>query len=92
MKVVTIKVRSIVREIIIYVVMFLAAFSTNIYAIRIHDGDWAELWSQFHIVMALSVVYFVALAIVRVLVYLMIYLPVKTWVWPRVIKARNGNV
>jgi hypothetical protein len=83
MKVVSIKVRTIVREVIIYFVLFMAAFFTNVYAIRLHDAPWSELWSQFHIVLALSVVYLVLFTLLRGIVYLLIYLPVKTWVWPR---------
>lgn len=88
MKVITIKVRSIIREIIIWIVLFGAAFYTNIYAIRKFEAPWEELWSQIHVVFILSAVYFVIFAIVRLILYAL-YIPVRKYVVPAIANYRN---
>lgn len=87
MKELTIKVRSIIREFIVWIIMFGLAFYTNIYAIREFNTSWDELWSQIHIVLILSFVYYIVFAIVRLLGY-GIYLAVKLWVMPVIAKVR----
>lgn len=68
MKDVTLKGSSIIREIRIWLVLLLVAFLTNIYAIISYNGHWAELITQWHVVLILSVVLYAFLWIFRGLV------------------------
>lgn len=65
---VTLKGSSIIREIRIWLVLLLVAFLTNMYAIISYNGQWAELITQWHVVLILSVVLYVFLWIIRGLV------------------------
>ena len=68
MKDVTVQGSSIVREIRIWLLLLVAAFLTNIYAIISYNGQWVELFTQWHVVLILSVVFYVFLWIIRGLV------------------------
>lgn len=56
---------TLVREFRILVILLILAFLTNVYAILIHDGQWSELVTQLHVVLILSVVYYVFSWILR---------------------------
>lgn len=45
-----IKENVIRRELILLGILFLIANITNVYAIIVHQGNWPELFSQFHVV------------------------------------------
>ncbi len=81
MKEITIKVSSFKREFVIWGVLLVVAFLTNIYAISTHGGQWSELVSQLHIVLILSIVYYGFFALIRAIVYGII-LVVKRMVLP----------
>lgn len=49
---------TLLREFRIWAGLLLLAFLTNVYAIIIHDGQWSELLSQLHVVLILSMVYY----------------------------------
>ncbi len=49
---------TLVREFRIWFILLILALLTNVYAIIIHDGQWTELATQFHVVIILSVVYY----------------------------------
>ncbi len=69
MKDITIKKSSIYRELLFFGILFILAFLTNVYAIVVHDGQWGELFTQLHIVIALTIVYYVLLVIIRLIVH-----------------------
>lgn len=88
MKEIRIKVSSIFREIVIWFILLIAAFLTNVHAINKYDGQWTELWSQFHVVLILSVVYYVLAVILRGIIY-GIFKMTKAWIIPAIRKARS---
>lgn len=45
-----IKEKVIRREIVLLGILFLFANLVNVYAIVVHQGNWTELASQFHVV------------------------------------------
>lgn len=49
---------TLIREFRIWFILLILAFLTNVYAIILHDAEWSELVSQLHIVLILSVVYY----------------------------------
>jgi hypothetical protein len=51
-----IKERVIRRELVLLGILFLTANLTNVYAIVVHEGQWSELLSQFHVVGILTLV------------------------------------
>lgn len=65
----TIKGSSIIREILIWVGLLILAFFTNVYAISVYDGQWSELRTQLHIVLLLSLVYYLVVALIRAFVF-----------------------
>jgi len=90
MKDLTIKASSIIRELLIFAGMLVAAFLTNVYAIWVHDGQWGELISQLHIVLLLSVVYYVLLVVIRLIIR-GIMLLVKRFVNPDMQNKREAT-
>ncbi|MDG5767707.1 hypothetical protein QA596_09540 [Balneolales bacterium ANBcel1] len=88
MKEIRIKVSSIWREVLIWVIMLAVAFLTNVYAIRTYDGQWSELISQLHIVLLLSVVYYVLLAVLRLIIR-GVYLLISRLLIPALQKSRG---
>jgi hypothetical protein len=59
-----VKEKVIRRELVLLGVMFLFANLTNVYAIIVHEGQWGELISQFHVAGFLTLfLYFVVLLI-----------------------------
>ena len=60
---------SATRELIIWLVLLLVAFFINVYAIVVHSGNWVELITQLHIVLAMSIVLYLAAALLRGVVH-----------------------
>jgi len=56
---------TLVREFRIWLILLLVAFLTNVYSIIAYDGQWDELVSQLHVVLILSVVYYLIAWILR---------------------------
>lgn len=70
MKDITITASQLKRELIVYLAFFGFAFILNIYAIIVHNGAWSELFSQLHIVLMLSVFFYVLVGLIRIIVHL----------------------
>jgi len=61
---IVVKEKVVRRELVLLGLMFLIANLTNIYAIIVHEGQWGELFSQFHVVGFLTLfLYFLVLFI-----------------------------
>jgi hypothetical protein len=54
-----VKEKVIRRELVLLGVMFLIANFSNVYAIIVHEGQWGELISQFHVVGILTLFLYV---------------------------------
>ncbi len=75
MKDIVIKAEVVKRELLFLLAVFVLSFFLNIYAIIVHDGQWSELFSQFHIVVLLTLFFYLLSLLVR-----FVYLGVKS-VW-----------
>jgi hypothetical protein len=69
MKDVVIPGRLIIRELSLYAGCLLAALLVNIYSIVHFRTHWKELFTTFHISLAVASVFFAALAILRLAVF-----------------------
>ena len=67
----TIPAKSKRRELIILIICFAAAFIMNVTGIILYQSPALELVTQLHIVLLISVVFYVAVAILRVLYFLL---------------------
>lgn len=65
MKNIIIKAEVIKRELIILLSAFVLSFFMNVYAIIVYSGQWLELFTQFHIVILLTLFFYVLVLIVR---------------------------
>lgn len=61
----TITASDAIKELKIWAATLIAAIVINVYAIIYYDGSWSELYSQFHIVLIISMVLYFLLAIGR---------------------------
>ena len=68
MKDIVISARRIRRELLIFAVCILAAFAVNAGSILWFKTEWKELFTTLHITLAVAVIIFVLLALVRLLV------------------------
>jgi hypothetical protein len=62
------------RELAIWVIFFVGAFGLNLYAISVYDSKWSELFSQLHIVVLLSVAFYIITALFRGFYFILKYL------------------
>lgn len=69
-----IKGSSIKRELWIGFALLMLALGVNVYAIIIYDGHWSELFTQLHVVLILSVFFYVVAALLRGLVFAVLWL------------------
>ena len=67
MKDVVIRAQAIKRELLLLVLLLVAAIVMNVYAIVVHEGQWSELISQLHIVVLLALFFYVVVWIVRLI-------------------------
>jgi hypothetical protein len=67
MKDITIKGSTITRELIILGVNLLIAIVMNLYAIVVYNGAWSELFTQMHLVLALTVVLYLIVTLFRLI-------------------------
>lgn len=65
MKNIIIKAEVVKRELIILLSVFVLSFFMNVYAIIVYSGQWSELLTQFHIVVLLTLFFYVLVLIVR---------------------------
>jgi len=68
MKDIVITPRAVRREFLILLLCFVVAILLNVFAIATRGTSWSELLSQWHIMLALSVVLYVLLGIIRLVV------------------------
>jgi hypothetical protein len=61
--------RQIIRELLIFAGCILAALVVNVYSILIFNTQWKELITTLHITLALALVFFVIVAVLRGVVF-----------------------
>lgn len=69
MKDITITASALRRELYILLALLILALLTNLYAIVSYDGQWSEFFSQLHIILLMTVIYYVVLGIIRLIVH-----------------------
>jgi NADH:ubiquinone oxidoreductase subunit 6 (subunit J) len=69
MKDIVISGRQIIREVLIYVGCILAALLVNVYSILHFNTQWKELVTTLNITLALALVFFAVVAVLRVTVF-----------------------
>ncbi|MGC9224953.1 MAG: hypothetical protein ACP5E2_13585 [Terracidiphilus sp.] len=70
MKDIVISGRRIARELWIYAGCVLAALCVNVYAIAAFHTQWKELFTTLHITLSVALVFYGALALLRMFVFL----------------------
>jgi hypothetical protein len=65
MKDITISGRRIIRELLIFIGCIFAALVVNVYSIVHFNTEWKELITTLHITLALALVFFALLALLR---------------------------
>lgn len=68
MKDIHIKVKSIKRELYIFLGVVIFSFVMNIYSILHYQTSWSELYTQLPIVVLMSIVFYCIIAVVRLLI------------------------
>lgn len=76
MKDITIKAKTIKRELFFILLSIILAFVMNIVGIALHGTQWKELLTQIHVVLILSLIIYILVWFVRLLVML-VRLPFK---------------
>jgi hypothetical protein len=69
MKDIVISGRQIIRELLIFAGCILAALVVNVYSIIRFNTEWKELITTLHITLALALVFFVLVAVLRGIVF-----------------------
>lgn len=69
MKDLVIKSSVVKKELKIWLILFIAAFLINIYAIIDHSGEWIELITQLHIVILLTMIIYSFIGVIRGIFY-----------------------
>ncbi len=75
MKDITIKASQLRKELIIFVVCFVAAFGLNIYSIAKFETDWSEILGQLHVVLGITIIIYLLVALIR-----FIYFGLSRWI------------
>ena len=57
------------REVLVLSMCFLAAEILNVYAIATKGTEWSELFTQLHIALAVAIVLYLVLGLIRLLVF-----------------------
>lgn len=65
----TINSKQIIKELYIFLGIFILGIIVNIYAIIIYDGFWSELFSQLLVVFTLTATVYLIVAFIRMFVY-----------------------
>ena len=68
MKDVIITGKKIKKELIILLISFVAAFLLNIYAISKYETDWAEMLGQLHVVLAIALIIYLIVVVLRLII------------------------
>lgn len=69
MKDIIIKAKTLKREVILLIALFIIAFLINIYAIVLHEGQWSELYTQLHIVILLTLFLYIVTHLIRLVIW-----------------------
>lgn len=69
MKDIVISARQIIRELLIFAGCILAAFVVNVYSIIQFKTEWKELITTLHITLALALVFFAVVVVLRATVF-----------------------
>ena len=69
MKDIVISGRRILREVLIYAGCFVAALAVNVYSSVQFKREWKELFTTLHITLAVALVFFGVLAVLRGIVF-----------------------
>ncbi len=67
---ITISKKNIKKELTIWLLLFILSFCFNIYAIVKYKSGWIELLSQIHIVIILSILFYVFIGVVRIIFFI----------------------
>lgn len=59
----------IAKEIAIFLFCVVVAFLVNAWSIATYHTQWSELFTTFHITLALALVFYLALAVLRLLLW-----------------------
>lgn len=68
MKEFTITISDIFKEIKLWSLSLMIAIALNIYAISTYEGSWSELFTEFHIILAISIIIYVILVLLRMII------------------------
>lgn len=77
MKDIIITQKNIKKESIFLLGSLMAAILLNVYAVLKYNTDWSELYTQFHIILLLSVVIYVLIVLLRIIVSLVSRIIIK---------------
>ena len=66
MRDIIIQPRRIRIEFACWMLCLLTAIGVNIYSIKKYETDWSEMWTQWPVILALSVLFYVLLAAFRI--------------------------
>lgn len=69
MKDIVITSSRIVREVQIFAVCIVVALAVNVYSIMRFHTQWKELFTTFHITLAIAAIVFAAIALLRILTF-----------------------
>ena len=81
-----ISVRRIVRELITFLVCFVIGFLLNLLAIIIYKGNFSELFTSLHYVLAFSFILYVIWSFLR-----LVFSPVKYIIIPKKKEKKSHN-
>jgi MFS family permease len=68
MKDITIKAKTIKRELWIFLGVFIFTFGLNIYSILHYKTSWSELYTHIHIVALMAIAFYCILSVARILI------------------------
>jgi hypothetical protein len=71
MKDIIIKNKSIKRELCVLSGVFIFCFGMNIYSILHYKTSWSELYTQLHVIILMSILFYCIIAVVRLLIGLL---------------------
>ncbi len=77
MKDTTIKAEWKKRELLFLIISFIAAFLFNIYSIVRYEHSFKEILTQLHVVLALTLVFYIILALLRLIWWLFTLVYIK---------------
>jgi len=61
----------IAKEIVLFLFCVVVAFLINAWSIATYHTQWSELFTTFHITLALALVFYVLLALLRIFIFVL---------------------